>query len=319
MVPEVKEAPGEGFSRAGRGRASYKGGIWTGLAERRLKVPGRLDLEATLYSGQAFRWVRHEAGWHQGFIRNEPVLVQARPGGILAWRGHPRVGSEHVKHYFRLDESHDAFLAAAPSDPFLQTALARFPGLRLLRQDPWEILVSFIVSQNSNEAKIRRTIEAVCAAAGRPVPVEGSRLHRFPSPRRLAKMTEADLRATGMGYRAGYVRAAALGVARGSLRPATWIRRPYEDSFDELMGLHGVGEKVADCILLYGCDQLRAFPSDVWVRRFVQETYLPLPRRATYASIRDFAWRHFGADAGYAQHYLFHYRRRVGALAASPA
>ncbi|MBI2078021.1 MAG: hypothetical protein HYT80_06590 [Euryarchaeota archaeon] len=285
---------------------------------KKLAFQGPLDLEATLYSGQAFRWVPEGQGWHFGFIRNEPVHVRSE-ADVLTWRSGPRLREDQVRHYFRLDESHLAFLQAAPKDAFLRTALSRFPGLRLLRQDPWETFISFIISQNSNERKIRNTIEKLSQRAGRRAGRGRPGVHRFPTAAALATLADADLRATGMGYRAAYVKRAARLVARGRLRPASWVQRRYEDAFEELLRVHGVGEKVADCILLYGCDQRRAFPSDVWVRRLLGETYLPRPRRPSYAAIRDFAWKHFGAEAGYAQHYLFHYRRRVGALAASPA
>jgi len=289
-----------------------------GPLEDHIQLEGPLDVEATLYSGQAFRWRRGDQGWHDGFVRNHPVRIR-KENDELRWRSARPMKPQHMAHYFRLDDSHDAFLRSAPRDPFLQTALARFPGLRLLRQDPWEIFISFIISQNSNEAKIRRTIEDLCRRAGPKATFDNQTLHAFPPPARLAALSEKELRATGMGYRAPFIHAAANLVATGTLEPHRWATRPYEDVFGELLEVPGIGEKVADCILLYGCDHRRAFPSDVWVRRFVKETYLRTRSRTSHSAIRDFAWRHFGEDAGYAQHYLFHYRRRVGALAASPS
>lgn len=285
---------------------------------RKLRFFGPFDPVSTLYSGQAFRWEALENGWHRGWIKNVPVQVRTR-GDRLEWRSDSPLAAHEVRHYFRLDPSHEDCLRSIPRDAYLETALRRFPGLRILRQNPWEVLISFIVSQNSNEAKIRGTIESLCRLAGTRVFFEGTQRWCFPAPNQLARLGAAGLRATGMGYRAPYVLAAARRVRDGGLDPEKLPRLPYEEAFERLLEVPGIGEKVADCILLYGCDQRAAFPSDVWVRRFLHETYLPTRRPPSYRAIRDFAWKHFGNQAGYAQHYLFHYRRAVGTLAASPA
>jgi N-glycosylase/DNA lyase len=279
-------------------------------ADIQIRPHGGLDLEATLYSGQAFRWTRLDDGWHAGFIANRPATIR-RMGAALTVRGPQTPGQ--IQHYFRLDGSHDEFLRAVPRDAALTAALARFPGLRLLRQDPWEMLVSFVISQNSNEAKIRKSIEAMCRLAGRPLDRAGATF-AFPTPTELARLSLAQLRSTGMGYRARYVQGVAGEVESGALDPYKLASLPYSEAFDQLMQVDGIGAKVADCVLLYGCDHQAAFPSDVWVRRFLRETYLRRAKNPSHEKIRDFAWRHFGPHAGYAQHYLFHYRRGVGAL-----
>lgn len=278
-----------------------------------VRIDGELDLDATLHSGQAFRWTRQPDGSHVGFIRNQPARI--RLAGKILHVTAPGLSPHDVRHYFRLDRSHDDFVMAVPRDAALAAALARFPGLRLLRQDPWEMLVSFVVSQNSNEAKIRRTIEGICKLSGDPVATDEGTASRFPTPARLAALSLAQLRSTGMGYRAPYVHGVAQEVATGRLEPDLLGESPYEEAFERLIRLHGVGAKVADCILLYGCDHQTAFPSDVWVRRFIRESYLRRQKDPSHEKIRAFALRHFGPHAGYAQHYLFHYRRGVGTLA----
>lgn len=283
-----------------------------------IRVRGRLDLEATLYSGQAFRWRRTPDGRHRGFVANRPVEV-GMADGRLECRGPEPPSPARLRSYFRLDATHDAFLRGAPPDPLLGNALRTFPGLRLLRQDPWETMVSFVISQNSHEAKIRATIEALCRAAGRPIAFDRQTLYRFPSAAALAALRAAALRGTGMGYRAPYVRGVARRVRDGALDPDGLAAAPYSDAFRRLLELPGIGEKVADCILLYGCGHLEAFPTDVWVRRLVHESYYRPRRRPSHERLRAFAWRKFGPSAGYAQHYLFHYRRARGRLAASPA
>jgi N-glycosylase/DNA lyase len=276
-----------------------------------------LDLDATLYSGQAFRW-RRDGARHRGFIDNTPVILEAG-ADWLKWVAKTPIHEERIRHYFRLDTSHTEFLEQMPHDPFLSRAIRHFAGLRLLRQDPWEALISFIISQNSNEAKIRSSIERLAHIAGAAVDFAGERWRLFPAPAALASLTLADLRSTGLGYRAEYVREAARRVERGALAPHALSNLPYEEAFANVLALPGVGEKVADCVLLYGCDHLQAFPTDVWVRRFMQETYYRPRRRPSHERLQRVAWKRFGPMAGYAQHYLFHYRRAVGRLEASPS
>lgn len=286
----------------------------TGLSSILLKGP--LDLRSTLYSGQAFRW-RNEDHAHVGFVDNVPIRVWAEDGR-LAWQAARPIAEQRLRHYFRLDKSHDEFVKQPPEDAFLANALGMFPGLRLLRQDPWETLVSFVISQNSNVKKIRSTIERLCELAGPMVEFEGTPFHAFPTPAAVAALDQATLRSTGMGYRAKYIQETATRVADGRLQPEALVRMPYLRAFETLLEVPGIGEKVADCVLLYGCDQLQAFPTDVWVRRFVHESYYRPRKAATHERLREFAWKRFGPTAGYAQHYLFHYRRIIGRLDANP-
>lgn len=268
----------------------------------------QLDLDATLHSGQAFRWRRTPDGWHHGWIDHRRARVRT-VAQRLEFEGEKGLTAEAVRGYFRLEGGHERFLRDAPRDVALDAALAYFPGLRLLRQDPWELFISFIVSANSNVPKIQRTIESLAAMAGEAAP--GG--HRFPNPSALANLGEGTLRRTGMGYRAPYVASAALEVASGALDLEELRNVPYEAAHQRLLQVDGVGPKVADCILLYGLDRLEAFPVDVWVDRILRESYFPR-RRLNYAQAGEFARRHFGAWTGYSQHFLFHYRRTVGTL-----
>lgn len=285
---------------------------------KRLLHSGSLDLEATLYSGQAFRWRPLPDGAHEGWIQNRPIRIRQRHGG-LSWEGPSDLRPGALLDYFRLDPSHEEFLSTVPPDPFLAAAIRRFPGLRLLRQDPWELLVSFLISQNSNEAKIRRTIEALSRIAGQEIEWDGRLVHAFPSPAQIADLTESELRSTGMGYRAPFLAAAARLVQAGRLDPWELARRPYPEAFGRLLEVPGIGVKVADCILLYGCDHREAFPTDVWVKRFLRETYGRRGAALSHERVQNFARKRFGPQAGYAQHYLFHFRRAVGTLASSPS
>lgn len=279
---------------------------------RRIRFEGALDAGATLYSGQAFRWRPAGAGWHEGFVCGVPVRVRVHRDRLEADAARD-CSERDLRHYFRLDGSHERFLREVRRDAVLDHALASVPGLRLLQQDPWEVFVSYIVSANSNVAKISRTLEALADRFGAERPPGQAGRNTFPGPEALARARESELRATGMGYRAPYLREAARLVARGDLDPGELSRWPYEEAHARLVGVPGVGPKVADCILLYGCGHMGAFPVDVWMARVLREHYL---RRGPLGSRRVAAWAlgHFGPWAGYAQHYLFHYRRVHGPL-----
>jgi N-glycosylase/DNA lyase len=283
----------------------------------RLRLVSPLHLEATLHSGQAFRWRPQADGWHEGFIRNRACRVRA-DGRHLIVQAERGLTTDDVLHYFRLDGSHERFLAEVRRDAALDRALAAYPGLRLLAQDPWEVLVAYIVSANSNVGKIARTLELVANQCG--VVADGVGRARFPMPDQLVRLTEADLRTTGMGYRAPYVAAAARLAANGDLDVAALARLPYDEAHEQLLGVPGVGPKVADCILLYGCGHVGAFPVDVWVARVLRADYFPR-KRLRAGEVGAWARRHFGPWAGYAQHYLFHERRsaRPPATAAAHA
>lgn len=271
-----------------------------------------LDLEATLHSGQSFRWRPPLDGWHEGSIQNRPVRVRVR-AGRLEWEGAPGLDASDVRRYFRLDRSHARFLAEVRRDAALEEALGRFPGLRLLRQEPWEMFVAYILSSNSNVGKISRTIESLARRSGERVEWRGDAWYGLPTARALATMDEAELRTTSMGYRAPHLREASRWVAEGRLALDRLAQLPYEEAHGRLVEAPGVGAKVADCVLLYGFGRLEPFPADVWIQRVVRESYFPR-KRLNYHALGSWARSHFGPWTGYAQHVLFHYRRVVGPL-----
>jgi len=275
------------------------------------------DLAATLNSGQAFRWTTRGGGW-EGVVAARWVRLTASPHAITAQTLMPPPDWDWLARYLRLDDDLDAILATFPDDVPLRAAVAACRGLRLLRQDPWECLASFILSSTKRITHIRQIVATLCRRFGEPVPVPAGREpgFAFPTPVRLAARTEAELRGCGMGFRAPYLLAAARRVAAGEPDLAQLHRRPLAEARTELMSLPGVGRKIADCVLLFASGFDAAFPVDVWVRKALCELYFPrrppAPRR-----LLAFTETHFGPHAGYAQQYLFHYRRtRAGGTAA---
>jgi N-glycosylase/DNA lyase len=270
------------------------------------------DLAATLTSGQAFRWHQQDRWW-TGVIGTRWIRLRTEPGSIAAETVEPTVDWDWLAHYLQLQVDLGEVLRAFPDDEPMRTAVAACRGLRLLRQDPWECLASFILSSTKQIVQIRQIIMLLCARYGEPLAVIPGcpPAFSFPSPARLARATEDELRACKMGFRAPYLRATAELVASGLFDLERLQALPVEVARAELIKLPGVGRKIADCVLLfaYGCQS--AFPVDVWVMKALRQLYYPR-RRVTPRGLHRFAATYFGPHAGYAQQYLFHYMRTGG-------
>jgi N-glycosylase/DNA lyase len=266
------------------------------------------DLAATLTSGQAFRW-RLEDGWWTGVIGHRCVRLQADASGITAEVAKPVVDWQWLSDYLQLELDLGVVLATFPDDEPMRAAVGACRGLRLLRQEPWECLASFILSSTKQIVQIRQIIAVVCERFGESIPGVGPvRARMFPSAVLLARVSEAELRACKMGFRAPYLLAAARRVASGELELERLRGMTLEDARAALMTLPGVGRKIADCVLLFAYGFAAAFPLDVWVLKALRELYFPR-RRAVLSTLQSFAGSHFGPNAGYAQQYLFHYVR----------
>lgn len=297
------------------------------------------DLAATLESGQAFRWHRDGDAW-TGVVAGRWVRLRQTRGGIAAEVAAPTADWRWLENFLQTETDFAAVLKTFPDDPPMRAAVAACRGLRLLRQEPWESLASFILSSTKQIVQIRQIVELLCARFGEPVegnfglrwqsaaatalsevaattksgvalrwPPQSKIVPRsFPTAARIAALTEADLRDCKMGFRAPYLLGTARAVASGKIDLERLRGLPLNAARAELLRLPGVGRKIVDCVLLfgYGCDG--AFPIDVWVRRALQQLYFP-KRRASARRIEKFAATHFGPHAGYAQQYLFHYMR----------
>ena len=187
--------------------------------------------------------------------------------------------------------------------------VARHQGLRVLRIDPWECLVSFICSANSNIRRIHDNVESLARSYGEPVKLDGQVRHAFPTPEKLAQAGEKALRGLALGFRAPYVDQAARTVASGRLDLDALVKMPYAQAKARLMECPGIGSKVADCIALFSLEKAEAFPIDVWVRRALGEWYFAGEKTPTDRLLLEWAGGYFGRYAGYANQYLFHGKR----------
>ena len=267
------------------------------------------DLAATLTSGQAFRWRSVNGNW-VGVIGKRWVRLRSTESGISAECAAPVSDWNWLIEYLQLDLDLSPVLATFPDDEPMRAAVKACRGLRLLRQNPWECLASFILSSTKQIVQIQQIIALLCERFGQPIPSDPAfgPAYAFPSPARLAQCAETDLRACKMGFRAPYLLETAQIVVTGQFDLERLRDLPVHSARDELMTLPGVGRKIADCVLLFAYGFQAAFPVDVWVMKALRQLYFP-KRKVKIQRLHRFAAEHFGTYSGYAQQYLFHYMR----------
>lgn len=267
------------------------------------------DLAATLASGQAFRWQQAGTAW-EGFIGSRWVRLRQEPGQIVAETAGDPADWQWLRHYLQIDVPLGAILATFPDDEPMRKSVRACHGLRLLRQEPWECLASFICSSTKQIVQIRQIIALLCRRFGDPCATPQGVIAgwSFPAIERIAAASEADLRECKLGFRAPYLAGTAQKLVRGEVDLARVAGLPLPQARDELVRLPGVGIKIADCVLLFAFGFEQAFPVDVWVMRALRQLYFP-KRRPKLRRLRHFSQTHFGPYAGYAQQYLFHYMR----------
>lgn len=274
------------------------------------RLPARdYDLAATLACGQAFRWRETTSGW-EGVIGGRWVRLRSDSDVIIVETSAPSADWRWLTDYLQTELDLAAVLATFPDDAPLRASVAACRGLRLLRQEPWECLASFILSSTKQIVQIRQIVELLCTRFGTPLeaPADSRFTHAFPTAARLALVSEADLRACKMGFRAPNLLAAARAVASGQLDLIAVGQGIVDAAREQLMQLPGVGPKIANCVLLFAYGYQQAFPVDVWVMKALRQLYFP-KRRPKPERLRRFVSTYFGPNAGYAQQYLFHYMR----------
>ena len=265
-------------------------------------------LPQVLDNGQCFRWqtgiegepdINTYTGIAHGRLLTVSLDKTLPKGYRLIFKNTSKNEFETIWcDYFDLHRDYGKLRKLYTKEPTLKNAIAHSPGLRLMRQDPWETLVTFILSQNSNIPRIRGMVSRLCQNFGKPLPAaNGKTVFAFPLPADLANKTVEELADVKTGYRAPYIIDAAKRVADGRINFEKFSSLSTDELKTELMGIHGVGPKVADCVLLYGFGRIEQYPMDVWMKR-VMETYYP---NGFPEDIKD--------TAGIAQQFLFHYIR----------
>ena len=297
-------------------------------------LDGPFDLQATVESGQSYLWNRadgetyadlHAHGgdeWYETVVAPIPGVVDERvpvrvrqEGGVhdgtLRWES-TTDAVPLLEHLFRLDDDLDAILDSTPDLPLLERAYDAYEGMRLTRDPVFPCLISFICSAQMRVARIHGMQRRLRETYGDVVELDGATYHAFPTPEQLAARAESELRDLSLGYRAPYVQRTAEMVASGEADPLDAADLPYEEARESLTRFVGVGDKVADCVLLFSLGFLEAVPLDTWIRTTIED-YYPDCERGNYAETSRAIRERFGGEyAGYAQTYVFYYLRAGG-------
>jgi N-glycosylase/DNA lyase len=255
------------------------------------------DLDQILDCGQSFRWEKTGDNEYSGVAFGLARTV-SMSGDELTVHGAATDEFNRVwRMYFDLDRDYTALKATLAEDPIMAKAVEYAPGIRVLRQEPWEALCSFILSQNNNIPRIKGLVKRLCEGFGQPIEAPTGTAYSFPGPEVLAGKTVEDLAPIRAGFRAKYILDAAEKVATDEVPLKKLALAETKEAKAKLQAIHGVGPKVADCTLLYGLAHADAVPEDVWIKRALAALYPGgFPKR-------------FAPFAGIAQQYLFHYVR----------
>ena len=261
-----------------------------------------IDLQLTLIdSAQSFSW-KESGGAYYAALACGPVKLWQDTDGVHG----EGAGQEFLRAYLDLERDYEIIAREFSHVPCAMRAMQLYPGMRVLRQDPWEMIISFILSANNNVARIRTLVNNISELLGKKYEMDGMELCALPDPQELASAQEAELRAAGVGYRAPYLIETAKRVCEGF--PLDQLRAmSYEEAHKLLISLPGVGDKVADCVQLFGCGHCCAFPVDVWVERLLRSWFHMenCSRKNMPAAAREM----LGPHCGIMQQFLFHAAR----------
>ncbi|MEG1632960.1 MAG: DNA-3-methyladenine glycosylase [Oscillospiraceae bacterium] len=255
-----------------------------------------LDPVKTFDCGQCFRWNADARGAYIGVASGRAARV-SEENGIVSLETCER-DLPFWRVYFDMDTDYKAARASVESCDYMRECAEYGAGIRILRQDGWEALCSFIISQCNNIPRIKGIVEKLCALYGEPLSFCGETLYTFPSAERIALLDESDLAPLRSGYRAEYIIAAARAVADGSFDLNAAAAMPCDEARAALKSLRGVGDKVANCAVLFGLHRMDAFPVDTWMKKALKAHFPP-----------DFNPESLGEYAGLAQQYIFYHAR----------
>ena len=281
----------------------------------KLQITDDFDLNKIAESGQCFRWFLQDDGSYIVPHRDRCLQIRNLSGQEYELSCSKDEYRDIWYHYLDMATDYTAVRSLIPkdSDPFLHEAAESQKGIRILRQDLWETLISFIISQNRNIPAIKNSIELLCRLCGKKLVVpngqgfhspsrpDGSVLYAFPSPEALASLSLEQLDACKLGYRTRYIHETAVGVCNGTIPLDGYEALSDEECMERLLSITGVGKKVASCVLLFGLHRVDAFPIDVWVKRILENEYKD-----------GYPMEDYRPYNGIYQQYMFAYYRNTG-------
>ncbi|MEG0847638.1 MAG: DNA glycosylase [Niameybacter sp.] len=272
------------------------------------------DIGQILESGQVFRFEKVNSHTYVLVAKQKCIKLIQQPGTQSLMIHHTSIGEfEQIwKDYFDLGtDYYKISQTLAKKDEYMKAAIEFGYGVRILKQDPWEMLISFIISQNKGIPQIKQCIANITERYGEEIGYDydtEKTYYTFPTPERLAMATEEELRACKVGFRAPYIVDACKKVAGGEIDLNEIYILPAMEAKEKLMQIKGVGPKVSDCILLFAYSKMDLFPTDVWIKRVIEGMYFE-GKEISLKAIQNFAREYYGDLAGYAQQYLFFYGR----------
>lgn len=256
--------------------------------------------------GQCFRWNRETNASYTGVAMGRVINVSIHGDGFYFDHTNKDEFLEIWAPYFDLDRDYGKIIKEINKDPIIHSAIQFGSGIRLLSQEPFETVISFILSQRCSIPKIKKVVELLCASFGKKIMYNGKAYYTFPKPETLARLSKEDLAVLRCGYRDEYILEAARMVAGGTLDLTALYAMSYQDAKDALLKIKGIGNKIALCILLFAYKKYSAFPVDTWTKK-VMERY-----QVSEKDIETFCFNYFGSKAGFAQQYLFYCERENG-------
>ena len=266
-----------------------------------------INVENTINSGQVFLWGKQKEFWYG--INGQDVLKINNSGKITSY-------SNKKYDFFRNGDDIEEVIKSISKDKTTKIAVKKYLGLRLVRQDPFQCFISFIVSSNSNIQKIKSSLEKISVKFGKKIQFDNKEFYMFPEPKKIANATVQEIQNCGVGYRAKFIIDAAKMVESNQIDFDHLKKANYQDAKEMLLTVPGIGNKVADCILLFSLDKLEAFPLDRWMIRILEKYYLEKFELETksitekqYNTLHEKIVKHFGPYAGYAQQFLFKMER----------
>ena len=265
------------------------------------------DPTHTFMCGQCFRWEPEPDGSYTGVAFSKVVNISVSDDSVVIKNINAEEFGSKWRAYLDLDTDYNAIKNILKSDENVKLAMDFGWGIKILNQEIFECLISFIISTQNAIPRIKKIVAKLSEMYGEKIEFNGKVYYAFPSLEKLSAVTEADLSPLKAGYRAAYIADAIQKIKSGEVDLDRVKQMSYTDAKKELMKIKGVGPKVADCVLLFSCGKKEAFPIDVWVKRTVQTLYLD--ESANEKKISAFASEHFGEYAGVAQQYLFYHAR----------
>lgn len=263
----------------------------------RLASKSELDIIKTFECGQCFRWNADENGVYRGVAKGCPAKLWTEGEDIFIQTAGDM---EMWRDYFDLNRDYSV-MDNFDAGEYLQKCIEFGRGIRILNQEPWETLCSFIISQCNNIKRIKGIVEKLCDRYGDELYMDGEKYMSFPPAQKLAELSEEELAYLRSGYRAAYIVSAARDVSLENIDLDSLIALSSQEAQKALLGLKGVGVKVANCVVLFGLRHMEAFPIDVWIKRALKENFPS-----------DFKPESLGEYAGLAQQYIFYYARSGG-------